>query len=392
MSRAALAALAAALVLPATALASESASALELTAPAGPVAYGEQIALAGRADASLAGATIVLETQEGATWVELGSAVADVDGAFALPATLGRGALVRARATASGLASEPVAIRVAPRVRLTAAAGRAYAGIPVRLRVAPATYAGRVALRVRRDGKTLATVLARVSGGRADTTVPAPGLGAFAIVAALPARDGLSPVEARTRASATARPLSVGSTGADVRGLLRQLAALGFRVPTERLRFTGSTRDVVYAFQKAVGLPRTGSVGLRDWQALSRARPPRPRFQSPRTHIEVDKTRQLLIKVLDGAVAGVLPVSTGATGNTPEGRHRIRWKALATGTWLGPAILYRTLTFYEDRFAIHGFGSVPPWPASHGCVRVPIWAADWLYGSSTVGETVYVYR
>jgi lipoprotein-anchoring transpeptidase ErfK/SrfK len=91
-------------------------------------------------------------------------------------------------------------------------------------------------------------------------------------------------------------------------------------------------------------------------------------------------------------VAGVLPVSTGATGNTPEGRHRIRWKALATGTWLGPAILYRTLTFYEDRFAIHGFGSVPPWPASHGCVRVPIWAADWLYGSSTVGETVYVYR
>ena len=72
--------------------------------------------------------------------------------------------------------------------------------------------------------------------------------------------------------------------------------------------------------------------------------------------------------------------------------HRIRWKAPATSTWLGSAILYRTLTFVGDRFAIHGFPSVPPYPASHGCVRVPIWAADWLYQRSPVGEAVLVYR
>ncbi|MCZ7537717.1 MAG: L,D-transpeptidase [Acidimicrobiia bacterium] len=35
---------------------------------------------------------------------------------------------------------------------------------------------------------------------------------------------------------------------------------------------------------------------------------------------------------------------------------------------------------------------MPAYPASHGCVRIPIWTADWLYNQSPVGETVYVYR
>ena len=48
------------------------------------------------------------------------------------------------------------------------------------------------------------------------------------------------------------------------------------------------------------------------------------------------------------------------------------------------------MTFHGN-FAIHGYSSVPVWPASHGCVRVPMWLADWLYDQSPVGERVYVY-
>ena len=96
------------------------------------------------------------------------------------------------------------------------------------------------------------------------------------------------------------------------------------------------------------------------------------------THIEVDKTRQILMVVTNGKVTGVIPVSTGATGNTPVGHWRVLWKAPATSTWLGSAILYRTLTFHGG-FAIHGFSPVPAYPASHGCVREPLWAADWTY-------------
>ena len=42
-------------------------------------------------------------------------------------------------------------------------------------------------------------------------------------------------------------------------------------------------------------------------------------------------------------------------------------------------------------FALHGEGSVPPYPASHGCVRITIPAMQRLYGSLYIGMTIYIY-
>jgi N-acetylmuramoyl-L-alanine amidase len=128
------------------------------------------------------------------------------------------------------------------------------------------------------------------------------------------------------------------------------------------------------------------------WKALGRAETPEPRLEKQGRYLEVDKTRQILMAVRDGEVTTVIPVSTGATGNTPEGSFRIRWKAPSTTTWLGPGILYRTLTFHGNEFAIHGWPDVPAYPASHGCVRVPMWVADWLYERSPVGKRIFIYR
>ena len=92
----------------------------------------------------------------------------------------------------------------------------------------------------------------------------------------------------------------------------------------------------------------------------------------------------------DGEPEAIIHISSGATGNTPVGHHHVLWKAPATSTWLGSAILYRTMTFHGG-FAIHGFSPVPAYPASHGCVREPMWAADWMYQRVPVGSSVYVY-
>jgi lipoprotein-anchoring transpeptidase ErfK/SrfK len=181
-------------------------------------------------------------------------------------------------------------------------------------------------------------------------------------------------------------------SGPDVRGLRERLAELHVHVPAPSATFSYELRDSVIAFQKAYGLERTGTVDTTTWRALERATDVLPRYLGPALHIEIDKTRQILLVVRNGEVSAILPVSSGATGNTPEGKFAIRWKALATTTWLGPGILYRTMTFYENSVAIHGWPSVPEYPASHGCVRIPIWTADWLYNQSSVGETVYVYH
>src|SRR5204862_73261 len=47
--------------------------------------------------------------------------------------------------------------------------------------------------------------------------------------------------------------------------------------------------------------------------------------------------------------------------------------------------------YFTGGYAIDGNPSVPPYPASHGCVRVPTWVAPYLYRTIPYGETVYVY-
>jgi lipoprotein-anchoring transpeptidase ErfK/SrfK len=353
--------------------------------------YGDPVQASGSVQLGTAGEQVVIERADGEAWLEEARGPTDAVGGFVVELRALRGGYYRARAEVSGAVSEPALLEVLPRIRVTAASGRAFVGARLTARIRPSSYSGAVSIVVRTRGRVVATGSAVARNGRLSTTLPVPGLGPFVAVLTVPAADGLASRTFSARVRVTARSLSVGATGADVRALARELARLRFRVPGLSKTFSWELLDSVIAFQKAYGLPRTGLVGRLTWGKLGAAGAVSPRYRGPEAHIEVDKTRQILLDVRDGEVVAVIPVSSGATGNTPEGRHRIRWKALATTTWLGPAILYRTMTFYGNSFAIHGFPSVPAYPASHGCVRIPIWTADWLYDRSSVGETVYVY-
>jgi lipoprotein-anchoring transpeptidase ErfK/SrfK len=52
--------------------------------------------------------------------------------------------------------------------------------------------------------------------------------------------------------------------------------------------------------------------------------------------------------------------------------------------------LHRPMYFYRG-WAIHGSGSVPAYPASHGCVRVSNADEDWLFPLIAVGTPVIIY-
>lgn len=355
------------------------------------VAYGGELVASGAVVPAEAGVAVVLEVLASGSWSEIGTVLTDGTGAFAAAFQPAAGSVARARVPDGGAVSEEVAFAVVPRVKLKRGIGRAFIGARIKAVLAPGSYGKAVRITVSKGGRVAARRKARVVNGRLRLLVPTPGVGRFKVRLRFPAADGLAARTVKTKVRARARTLSVGASGADVRALHRRLRALRFHVPGSLSSFTAASYDSVVAFQKAFGLPRTGVVDRRTWSRLGTARPLRPRFARPTPHIEVDKTRQILMVVGRGQVTGVIPVSTGRTGNTPEGRFRILWKAPATSTWLGPAILYRTLTFHGN-FAIHGYGSVPTYPASSGCVRVPIWAANWLYVQSPVGERVYVYR
>ncbi len=353
---------------------------------------GERATVSGRVVPAAAGVEVRLQQRRGGDWKALGGGTTQADGTFALAGALSAGGPLRVVALAPDAASAELPVEVSPRVTLRATRATAFVGGTVTARVRPARADGPARLTILRGGRPVASVRARVRGGVLRAEVPAPGVGAFTVRVDLAPRAGFAAASAKTAMRSTARPLGYGSSGRDVAGLVRRLAELGVHVQGNTTVYSAPVGDAVLAFQKAVGLPRTSTVGPATWARLTNATPLRPHFKGPPNRIEVDKTRQILMKVRANRVIGVLHVSSGATGNTPEGRWHVRWKAPATGTWLGSAILYRTLTFWGNSFAIHGFSPVPAYPASHGCVRVPIWAADWLYNLTPVGEAVYVYR
>jgi hypothetical protein len=377
---------------PLSAVADTSSPTVTLSLSAKDVPYGKRLEARGWFSPAASGKTIAIEIAAGGGWATIAQTATEADGSYAASFDAVAAGSIRATAVESGVSTAPVELRVSPIVRLRASRGTAFGKSRLEATVSPSSYAARVTVVVRQDGRTVGRAQRRVRNGHGTLLVPTPGVGAFWVEARFPAASGLSQRAVGAKVVALGRRLAYGSTGRDVVALRARLAALAFHVPAPSTTFGSELVDSVIAFQKANGLDRTGVVDLATWRALGRAKLLKPRYRGPAHHIEVDKTRQILLEVRGGKVVAILPVSSGATGNTPEGRHQIRWKALATTTWLGPAILYRTLTFYGNSFAIHGFPSVPAYPASHGCVRIPIWTADWLYQRSPVGETVYVYR
>jgi PKD repeat protein len=192
------------------------------------------------------------------------------------------------------------------------------------------------------------------------------------------------------RANVVLPRLTLGARGAAVSQFGGQLRRLHYAAPSGP-SFDGRMLDAVYAFQKVHGLPRTGVVDARLWRALSNPRVPVPRFARPAGHIEVNKGLQVLYVVQGSRVALIVPISTAGVAGafTPVGRFAVYRKV--GGFDPSPlGTLYDPL-YFTGGYAIHGNPSVPPYPASHGCVRIPMWMAPHLYRTVPYGETVYVY-
>ncbi|HET6950867.1 MAG TPA: L,D-transpeptidase family protein [Acidimicrobiales bacterium] len=182
-----------------------------------------------------------------------------------------------------------------------------------------------------------------------------------------------------------------GASGAAVSDLEARLAELGYWTGAVDGTFDSETHHAVVALQKAAGIGRDGVVGPETRAALDRGDRPGARSASGRV-VEIDLANQLLFVVGDGQVEAVFDTSTGSRpGTTPAGKWQVTRQI--DGLRRSPlGLLYRPKYFYEG-VAVHGYTSVPPYPASHGCVRVTYPAMDhiWQQGQMPVGTPVWVY-
>lgn len=181
----------------------------------------------------------------------------------------------------------------------------------------------------------------------------------------------------------------------------RRLWELGYWAGPIDGKFDSASRHALVAFQKVERRPRTGVLTWAELKALEKATRPLPQ-QREFVHVEIDLTRQVLFVVDEsGTVTRILPVSSGNgelymdrgqrhRAHTPTGAFKVLrkikgWRLSSLGLLYYPSYILNGI-------AIHGSQSIPTYPDSHGCIRVPMYAAKELSGILPVGTEVIVYR
>lgn len=211
------------------------------------------------------------------------------------------------------------------------------------------------------------------------------------------AAAGASPAEAATRPQ-----LRRGSSGSHVVALQRRLNALTYWCGSADGSFGHLTQQAVWALQKVGHVSRDGIVGPITWGLLDRGVRANPRSTSG-TVVECDLSENTLMLVSGGRLRYTLNTSTGSgqryysrgswrTAYTPRGRFSIYsrytsgWQYGSLGKMWRPA-------YFKGGYAIHGSTSIPPYPASHGCLRVSTSAMNKLYreGWPVVGRRIHIY-
>jgi hypothetical protein len=105
-------------------------------------------------------------------------------------------------------------------------------------------------------------------------------------------------------------------------------------------------------------------------------------------HVEFDWSRQVLVLADGSGVVATYHSSSGAPV-TPTVFGKFRFYMKVPGTNAKGMFMSN---FFIRGYAIHGYPSVPTYPASHGCLRVPNSDAVTIYNWVKLGDPIYVYR
>jgi hypothetical protein len=223
--------------------------------------------------------------------------------------------------------------------------------------------------------------------GRFTTTVLSSGVGEVTVYVRH-ARTSKQVGFAFRRGFASLDPnVSFGSTGRFVELIQQQLQALHFYLP-----FTGvydeGTGLAIDAYHRLLGWGtyQTLDAGTITW-LLNGWGEFKVHYPGHGTHAEGNLSNQLLALINGSKVYWILPISSGKPSTpTVTGNFQIYRRV----PYFRPDGMYFSSYFYGG-YAIHGYNPAPDYPASHGCMRLPMVDAVDVYNWLNYGDGVDVY-
>jgi peptidoglycan hydrolase-like protein with peptidoglycan-binding domain len=179
-----------------------------------------------------------------------------------------------------------------------------------------------------------------------------------------------------------------GDRGLKVLLLQRALVSQGFAAPVTGY-YDDATARGVFTFRKTNGLGRDGYATSEVFGKLLRGEGAfELRHPKAGKHVEFDWSRQVLVLARGGKPYRTYHTSSGApTTPTVFGSYRFYLKTPGTNS---KGMVHSS--YFIGGYAIHGYASVPNYPASHGCLRVPIPNALSIFNWIDIGDPIYTYR
>jgi hypothetical protein len=262
--------------------------------------------------------------------------------------------------------------------------------VVVRGRVQPAVPGEVLTLYAVRGKKATKKIRRKVGkGGRFEFKflVGKPGAVRLAI------KHAASPAQAAFRArpqriSVVNWQAGAGEKGVKVLLLQRALLRAGFATPVTGYYDDATARGVL-AFRKTNGLGRDGYASKQVFAMLARRQGAfKLRYPKAGKHVEFDWSRQVLVLAQRGKPYRTYHTSSG-TAATPTVFGTFKFYLQTPGTNSSGMV---HSSYFIRGYAIHGYASVPNYPASHGCLRVPIPNALQIFNWIDIGDTIYSYE
>jgi len=181
--------------------------------------------------------------------------------------------------------------------------------------------------------------------------------------------------------------LHQGQCGDVVVGFKKAMRKMGYIANSGRC-FGDKTARGILAYRKVNGKARSYRAGAGLVKAVFSGRGEyEVRYPGAGEHVEAPLSKQVLVFAKGDKPFAVYPISSGKSSTPTVTGH---FSFIRQEPGYNSHGMYYSFYFYGG-YAVHGYESVPDYPASHGCIRTFIADQPEIYERINFGESIFIW-